>query len=553
MSFNFANFRKAQEANVEKETQEAGFDAPRETIKAASKPASKARAKPTKAKSTAGGAGSKKRSKPDGESEVVVRRSTRSRVAKASTEEEKEDLRARNEAEQEALKAEARRQKHVDRPIEALRGVTDAGDQDSLEGLLRELASFRMTKKEKEGGEDGWVRGERPALDAKRLTEEVEPLGLRTILKVVPDRIYSLCVHPDPTKDLVFAGDKTGHIGVWDATDAGKLVQNTSNGSILDGEDAKMDEDEEEQEEPERSKGRFWVWQGHQQNSVSSLKFRPNETNKIYSSSYDATVRVHDFTTGTSEEVLDCDEFVDEGLIHTFDFDPTGNEIWASDGEGGLMWRDLRQSKDKTKRWQIDKAKVGCISINPANPTLAATSHLKRELRLWDLSKLRALPTKTHFDDVVDKAMVVSYPHEKAVTSAYFDPSGTRLASTSYDDCIRIWDIDPYKPDILSQPKKFNPKKTIDHNCQVGAYVTVLRARWSTVSPSISPPHLHVGDMRRHLDLYSPDGARVKAFSSDEITAVPAVTASHPSLPGKYYGGAASGKVSFWTTEVVEE
>lgn len=73
----------------------------------------------------------------------------------------------------------------------------------------------------------------------------------------------------------------------------------------------------------------------------------------------------------------------------------------ASDNDGGLIWRDLRQSMRHTKRWYIDRYKgaliltrcrrfssadiraisrttVGCVSINQANPDLAATAHLKR-------------------------------------------------------------------------------------------------------------------------------------------------------------------------------
>ena len=38
--------------------------------------------------------------------------------------------------------------------------------------------------------------------------------------KLVPDRIYSMEVHPSPTKLLVAAGDKWGRVGLWDV-DAG--------------------------------------------------------------------------------------------------------------------------------------------------------------------------------------------------------------------------------------------------------------------------------------------------------------------------------------------
>lgn len=56
---------------------------------------------------------------------------------------------------------------------------------------------------------------------------------------------------------------------------------------------------------------------------------------------------------------------------------------------------------------------------------------------MWDLSKLQSLPEDATRDEIVEKAQLVQHEHEKACSSAYFDPTGTRLASTSYDDSIR--------------------------------------------------------------------------------------------------------------------
>lgn len=82
--------------------------------------------------------------------------------------------------------------------------------------------------------------------------------------------------------------------------------------------------------------------------------------------------------------------------------------------------------------------------------------------------------------------------------------------------------------------------------------MTVLRAHWSTI-PTL-PPHLHIGSMDRSVDLISPDGTSVaNLYDADHITAVPAVTASHPTREKRHYGGSASGKVSFFTTPLEEE
>lgn len=216
----------------------------------------------------------------------------------------------------------------------------------------------------------------------------------------------------------VFAGDKYGNIALWDATKTGQAETATKDvepSSIRGGDEGDVkakvkDEDDGEEavadEEEGPSNGKFWLWRAHNKSSVSCLKFRPHETKKvrsgfpcffcliyclltsllydrqIYSSCYDMTLRSHDFETGMSEEVIDADSDHYDGLLHSFDFDPTGNEIWgecnpslsadvfadsrseptATDGGGGLHWRDLRTPISEAKRWNIDRAKGKFLS-----------------------------------------------------------------------------------------------------------------------------------------------------------------------------------------------
>ena len=51
-----------------------------------------------------------------------------------------------------------------------------------------------------------------------RFTKALNKMTLRAdrVAKVVPDRIFSLAVHPTEDKTLVMAGDKWGKLGFWD-------------------------------------------------------------------------------------------------------------------------------------------------------------------------------------------------------------------------------------------------------------------------------------------------------------------------------------------------
>ena len=67
----------------------------------------------------------------------------------------------------------------------------------------------------------------------------------------------------------------------------------------------------------------LWIWTDHERQSTSL---------QIYSSAYDGTLRVTHFETGMSEEVINGDHWEENALIHSFDFDPTGNQLWGTEG-----------------------------------------------------------------------------------------------------------------------------------------------------------------------------------------------------------------------------
>ena len=101
---------------------------------------------------------------------------------------------------------------------------------------------------------------------------------------------------------------------------------------------------------------------------------------------------------------------------------------------------------ETTRRWQVEKYKIGCISLNPVDRFSAVTAHLKREMRyaifsvlasstsadlpatrsIRDLRKLLGMPSDSTVDQY-EECVVARYGYEKACTSAYFDATGTRI------------------------------------------------------------------------------------------------------------------------------
>lgn len=141
-----------------------------------------------------------------------------------------------------------------------------------------------------------------------------------------------------------------------------------------------------------------------------------------------------------------------------------------------------------------------------------------------------------------------SWKHGKSCSAAYWDPWGRRVLTTSYDDKLRVWSLNPQSL-LLDQPlspSSFQPTRSIPHNCQTGRWLTILRANWSLNTEYM--PHFTVGNMKRSLDVVAASGDKIVQLWTDDVTAVPAVTASHPSRVDHVVGGNTSGRIQLWTS-----
>jgi len=259
------------------------------------------------------------------------------------------------------------------------------------------------------------------------------------------------------------------------------------------------------------------------------------------------------------------------------DIVPNGHEFWISDAQGGMSHADVREPKHRFTRFQLADAKIGCVSVNPTHPEALLVSSNNRSLTLWDARKLTGLPMATLptpppsspagpkgplvADEIVEinsealsafldsrggrGALMADWAHQRSVSSAYWDPSGSRIVSTSYDDTIRLWNVDWGKLTADKKVKSFNPISRLRHNCQTGKWLTILKSQWNQNLDVF--PHFTVGNMNHSLNVISGTGQVIAALSDpSKITAVQAVTCSHPGIVGRVASGNASGRCTLW-------
>jgi hypothetical protein len=203
-----------------------------------------------------------------------------------------------------------------------------------------------------------------------------------TVVKVCPDRIYSMAVHPSRDHLLVCAGDKSGHIGLW------SLVRDAS---ATMGNDNAAD-----------ASSTVHLVRPHQ-SVVSCLQWTPT-TGCLFSSSYDGTVRWFHAASEQFEEIFatyDTDArhesklgFGLEDRSHTNHRSfwvqyacldsRSANEkcLFASTSIGTAMHVDLRSPPRITFHDQLSEKKINTLRYELYSYKLLASSTVDQRFNL---------------------------------------------------------------------------------------------------------------------------------------------------------------------------
>ncbi|KAK6352808.1 hypothetical protein TWF696_004811 [Orbilia brochopaga] len=366
---------------------------------------------------------------------------------------------------------------------------------------------------------DADLKSLRQRLMGLKLHERFEPVDI----KITQERIYCMAFHPIASKQLVFAGDKIGNLGIFDASNP------LPNPNYVPDED-----DESASQIPNISTFKLHA------RSISNLLIDPNSAERLYSTSYDGSIRKLDLVAHKSDEVFAAEDATerlhDDAAISGMDFfDP--NVIYFSTLTGELCRKDLRDKAPVTV-WECHEKKIGGFSLNPRNTYLAATASLDRTMKIWDLRKIvgKGESAKPH--------LVAEHESRLSVSSAVWSSNG-KVATTGYDDTVKVFDFGESKSwKAGHEISEVEPSAVIRHNNQTGRWVTILRAQWHQ-SP-VGPQKFCIGNMNRFVDIYSENGTQLAQLGDDLVTAVPAVVQFHPQQDW-ICGGTASGKVCLWT------
>ncbi|KAI9772034.1 MAG: hypothetical protein M1840_001322 [Geoglossum simile] len=450
-----------------------------------------------------------------------VPRRTSSRLAGLTADSEVAKRKAEEEhaAMQDATKAKRQR---VSGALD-LSDIVVAGRQwDKSENFLVDVSRGRrfertFTERDVRETSDAELRDLREKMSGLGLYGGFEPNNI----KIVPERVYSLGFHPTPDKALVFAGDKMGNLGIFDAS---QTVPDT-----------KL-EDDDEAGAPEPAITAFKL----HSRTISAFQFDPTDSNYLYSASYDSSVRKLDLAKGIAVEVFAPPGNEDEPLsgVEIASTDP--HTLFFSTLDGRFGRYDMRDPKSLVTH-QLSEKKIGGFSLHPRLPHLVATASLDRTLKIWDLRKV------TGKGDERVPALLGEHESRLSVSCAMWNEHGD-LATTSYDNTIKLYSFpsaESWAAGHQIGEEAMEPVIEVPHNNQTGRWVTILKAQWQQ-SPQNSVTKCCIGNMNRFVDIYTAKGEQLAQLGGEGITAVPAVAQFHPTQDW-VAGGTASGKLCLWT------
>ncbi|PHH52001.1 DNA damage-binding protein CMR1 [Ceratocystis fimbriata CBS 114723] len=371
----------------------------------------------------------------------------------------------------------------------------------------------------------------------KKLREELGRMELYETwapgdIKITPQRVYALGFHPTEDKPLVFAGDKEGALGVFDASQ--EPIK------------AEVDEDDEDAEETYESPS-ILAFKTHTR-TISAFAFSPFDSNSVFSASYDSSIRKVDLSQGLSVEVYSPAQTDIDMPISALEIMPSDPTVLLFSTLSGSVCRADTRKPGIVDEWTLSDQKIGGFSVHPLQPHLLATASLDRTMKIWDLRKMAAVEEEddsSHSGEI--PALLGSHSSRLSVSHAAWSAGG-HIATSSYDDTIKIYDFSQscgaWKPGAALSTEALEPTHIIRHNNQTGRWVTILKPQWQR-TPRDGIQKMVVGNMNRFVDVFAADGSQLAQLDGEGISAVPAVAQFHPTL-NWVAGGTASGKLCLW-------
>lgn len=279
------------------------------------------------------------------------------------------------------------------------------------------------------------------------------------IAKVTEARIKEVCALPTSSRLVVAAGDKTGCVGIFDVK------------ANLDG-----------------MQGVF-KYRPHVE-GINHLSCRASNPTKLFTSSYDGTIRYLDLNKECFTIAFEAPEDIYDMSFYDLSF-KNDDCVYIGRSDGKVSFVDLRTGKNKYV-WTCDlghKSKVNSIQAHPTDENIVVSTGGGKDgfICINDIRKCGGNNTV--------KPLLTLNEHTKSINAAGVSSNGQYLVSVSQDNTVRTWANFTSTATVTKSVK-------INHDNHTG--------RWlSTFKPAFDPKHptaFCLGSMERPrmIEIFTP-------------------------------------------------
>lgn len=253
------------------------------------------------------------------------------------------------------------------------------------------------------------------------------------VAKLTEYRVTSTWIHPSEHKLICAAGDKVGNVGIWD-------VDSKTTGV-----------------------GGVFKYKPHIE-GVNKIFCWKNEPSKIYSCSYDGTLRFLDLQRNSFTLAMETPEdYADDIAFSDVCFqESVNNVVLFGRSNGTVALADLRVNSTLSKNkyewvYGLHPGRVNSIAYHPLDGNLVISSGAKMDgyIAVNDLRKLPASSGSTW------KPVLTIRHHSKSINAVACSPDGQFLASVSYDNTIRAYSNFTLNEKSVQSTKVFHGKSMI--------------------------------------------------------------------------------------------
>jgi len=334
----------------------------------------------------------------------------------------------------------------------------------------------------------------RSSLPSLSITEE-------QVAKVVPDRIFSVSLHPG-SKPVVATGGKEGHLGLWDIL----ATEEEHHGVHL--------------------------FQPHMR-PINCLSWDKTNPSNLLTTSYDGTSRILDCSSGEWLMLYGEQKYLENGGWTSFHGQICANTFLISQGDtGSVVMVDRRVGWDSPvttcRLW--DRVHPKSVSVHPVQTQYFLTGTNKGSCSIFDLRSPgsgRALMSPV--------SQLVG--HSRSLSSCVFSSlTGDQVATLCSDDTLRLYDTSSLLENIV-------PVSKVKHNNNTGRWLTPLRLTWHPTITNI----LLSGSMNRprQVEVWSTQAGKISMLAplqGENLASVCSIVDIHPQT-NLVVGGNSSGRL----------